>query len=66
MIGVGAFETVTRDEPLHFVVRQYFMRHPGEEGAVLSVLADRLADRELAVTFNGRTFDLPLLRARFL
>ena len=66
MIGVGTFERVTPDAPLQFTVRQFFMRHPGEEGAVLTALADLLADRQLAVTFNGRTFDLPLLRARYM
>jgi len=66
MIGVGTFEKPSSDASLQFVVRQFFMRHPGEEAAVLLALADRLADRQLAVTFNGRTFDLPLLRARFM
>jgi uncharacterized protein len=50
--------------PSHFVVRQFFMRHPGEEGALLLALADLLERHEMSVTFNGRTFDLPLLRAR--
>lgn len=75
MIGVGAFEAWSphpdlpaegNGEPTHLVVRQFFMRHPGEERAVLAAIADLLADRRLAVTFNGRTFDLPLLRARYL
>jgi hypothetical protein len=51
--------------PTHFVVRQLFMRHPGEECALLVALSELLADHELTVTFNGRTFDLPLLRVRF-
>ncbi len=51
--------------PTHFVVRQFFMRHPGEEGAQLMAVADLLERYEMSVTFNGRTFDLPLLRARF-
>jgi len=51
--------------PTHFVVRQFFMRHPGEEGAQLTAVADLLERYEMSVTFNGRTFDLPLLRARF-
>lgn len=51
--------------PTHFVVRQYFMRNPAEERALLIALADQLASYELTVTFNGRTFDLPLLRGRY-
>ena len=51
--------------PSHFVVRQFFMRNPAEEGALLLALAELLDQYEMSVTFNGRTFDLPLLRARF-
>lgn len=67
MIGVGAFEPLQGGVvPSHFVVRQFFMRHPGEESASLAAVADLLDDKRLVVTFNGRGFDLPLLRARYL
>ena len=42
------------------------MRHPGEEAAVLTAVAGLFAERQLAVTFNGRSFDAPLLRARYM
>lgn len=51
--------------PTHFVVRQFLMRSPAEEGALLLALAELLDRCALSVTFNGRGFDLPLLRARF-
>ncbi|MEZ4615122.1 MAG: ribonuclease H-like domain-containing protein [Caldilineaceae bacterium] len=51
--------------PTHFVVRQYFMRNPAEEGALMMALAELLDSYGMSVTFNGRTFDLPLLRTRF-
>jgi uncharacterized protein len=51
--------------PSHFVIRQFFMRHPGEELALLTALADLLEDRIGLVTFNGRSFDVPLLRGRY-
>jgi tetratricopeptide (TPR) repeat protein len=41
------------------------MRHPGEEGALLLALAELLDSHGMSVTFNGRSFDLPLLRTRF-
>ncbi len=50
---------------LAFVVRQFFMRSPAEEGALLVALSELLAPFDMTVTFNGRTFDLPLLRTRF-
>jgi uncharacterized protein len=49
----------------HFVVRQFFMRNPGEETALLASLANQLAAYRMTVTFNGRAFDLPMLRSRF-
>jgi uncharacterized protein YprB with RNaseH-like and TPR domain len=68
MVGLGSFEpwpTADGSRDLHFVVRQYFMRNPVEERALLVALDERLAAAELTVTFNGRTFDLPLLRSRY-
>ena len=50
--------------PTHFVVRQYFMRSPAEEQALLTALSRQLERHDIAVTFNGRSFDLPLLRNR--
>ena len=60
LVGVAYF-----DGP-RLVLRQYFMRHPGEEAALLAALADLLAEFPLWVTFNGKTFDVPLLDTRFL
>jgi uncharacterized protein YprB with RNaseH-like and TPR domain len=48
-----------------FHVRQYFMRDYHEEAALLRGVADDLAAFRHVVTFNGRTFDLPLLEARY-
>ncbi len=49
-----------------FVVRQFFLRDHGDEQAMLFLLAELLADRAGVITFNGRTFDLPLLDNRYL
>ena len=70
MVGVGSFEpsptsTSTTGYSFEFVVRQFFMRSPAEEGSLLLALADLLSRFQLTVTFNGRTFDLPLLRTRY-
>jgi uncharacterized protein YprB with RNaseH-like and TPR domain len=45
---------------------QFFMRDPAEEPALLHALHDALAPCRALVTFNGKTFDLPLLRSRFV
>ena len=66
MVGVGTFEADrAADGDWAFVVRQFFMRNPAEEGALLVALADLLGRYTMTVTFNGRAFDLPLLRTRF-
>ena len=46
-------------------VEQYFMREHSEEHSVLVALADRLAERPVLVTFNGKSFDWPLLETRY-
>jgi uncharacterized protein YprB with RNaseH-like and TPR domain len=46
-------------------VEQLFMRDFAEEYSLLHELAARVAERPVLVTFNGRTFDWPLLDSRF-
>ncbi|MGB9465956.1 MAG: ribonuclease H-like domain-containing protein [Candidatus Acidiferrum sp.] len=46
-------------------VEQFFMRDFSEEHSLLHELAARLADRPVLVTFNGKSFDWPLLDSRF-
>ncbi len=60
MVGVAFFEQEA------FVVRQYFLRDHADEAAMLTLLDGLLAEKAGLITFNGRTFDLPLLDTRFL
>jgi uncharacterized protein YprB with RNaseH-like and TPR domain len=48
-----------------WILEQWLLRTPDEEAAALHALAARLADAEWAVSFNGRTYDAPLLAARY-
>jgi uncharacterized protein YprB with RNaseH-like and TPR domain len=59
MVGLGYFE---RDA---FHLAQFFMRGLEEEGAMLQALAMALDRFGGVVSFNGRSFDMPLLRTRF-
>ncbi|NVJ25740.1 ribonuclease H-like domain-containing protein [Myxococcus sp. AM011] len=47
-------------------VHQLFLRKLGEEAPMLRVLAARMATSSCLVTFNGKSFDWPLLRTRFV
>ena len=49
-----------------FHLKQYFMRDPIEEPAQLAALNGFLSDFEGIVTFNGKSFDIPILNARFI
>jgi len=46
-------------------VEQLFMREYSEERSLLAALSERLAERTVLVTFNGKSFDWPLLETRF-
>jgi uncharacterized protein YprB with RNaseH-like and TPR domain len=61
MIGVGRF---TRDGA--FEVRQFFMRDFDEEESMLATLVGWLDGVSSLVTYNGKSFDVPLLRTRFI
>ncbi len=60
LIGVGYF---AGDE---FRLAQILMRDPIEEPAVLAALDGWLQAPQALVTFNGKSFDVPLLNARYL
>lgn len=47
------------------VVRQYFATQFAAETAMLRALADALAGTRCMVSFNGKSFDVPLLKTRY-
>ena len=60
LIGLGFVEDGA------FVVRQLFMRDYREESALLLALGEILARHEILVSYNGKSFDIPLLESRFI
>lgn len=58
LIGLGWFEEG------RLILRQYFLRHPGEERAMLAHFTAEASRFDSLVTFNGRSFDLPLIQTR--
>jgi uncharacterized protein len=59
LVGVG------RITPEGFRVRQFFMRDYAEEASLLDALTRHLAPFRVLITYNGRTFDQPLLETRY-
>jgi hypothetical protein len=47
-----------------FKLVQVFMRDPGQEPALLAAITQILDPFDTIVTFNGRTFDIPMLNTR--
>ena len=59
LIGIGTIEGA------QFVVRQFFLRDYPEEKSILHSLAEILSSFDGLVTYNGKTFDVPLLETRY-
>ena len=59
IIGIGFWRET------QFVVRQYILRDFFEEPAQLAAFTDDLACQTSLLTYNGKTFDIPLLRSRY-
>ena len=59
LVGAARFEGGS------FRLAQFFMRDPTEEPAQLTALTEFLQPCEALVTFNGKSFDAPLLNTRY-
>ncbi len=59
LAGVGSIDATG------FRVRQFFMRDHGEEASQLHALAQHLASFDVLITYNGKSYDQPLLETRF-
>lgn len=60
LVGCGRFEDGA------FRTRQFFLQGFGAERALLHAVGEFLEGAPLIVTYNGRTFDLPVLETRWL
>lgn len=60
MIGLGFYEET------EFIVRQLFVRDPGEEQAMLHYFRDMLERFTHLVSYNGKSFDWPILANRYV
>lgn len=59
LIGVGSIT------PRGFLIRQFFMREFAEETSLLHGLSEYLKQFEVLITYNGKTYDQPLLETRY-
>jgi tetratricopeptide (TPR) repeat protein len=59
MVGIGNFNEN------NFRLTQIFIRDPGEEKALLAYLEKFLARFSILISFNGKSFDVPILKTRY-
>ncbi len=64
MIGAAFIKRGPANDVL--IVRQYFLRDHADERAMLLLFDDLAEHKAGLISFNGRTFDLPLLNNRYL
>jgi len=60
LIGIGYFENN------EMVVEQLLLSRLGEEGPMLSYVAERMRKASMLVTYNGKSYDMPLIRNRWV
>ncbi len=60
LVGLGWWEAGS------FTVRQLFLSGPGREAPLLAAIAEVSSRFRVVATYNGASFDLPLLRTRAL
>jgi hypothetical protein len=60
VVGLGFF---TEDG---FQLQQYFLRDPGDEPAMVKALMEQFPTFEALISFNGRSFDVPIIENRFI
>ena len=61
LVGCGAF-----DDDGGFVTRQFILLRHTDERALLQMVGAELAQAGALVTFNGKSFDAPLIETRYL
>src|SRR5437588_12256557 len=59
LVGVGSIDEEG------FRVRQFFMRDFGDESSLLAALTGHLSRFDVLVTYNGKSYDVPLLETRY-
>jgi hypothetical protein len=60
LVGCGWFDGGS------FRIRQYLMSNPMVERSMLGAIAELAGEAGTVVTYNGKTFDLPLIETRYL
>jgi uncharacterized protein YprB with RNaseH-like and TPR domain len=66
LIGLAFWDGDRESSNRGLMVEQILVRRLGEEAPMLEHVAKRIADASMLVSYNGKSFDLPLIRTRFV
>lgn len=66
LVGLAFWDDVGDEGRAELVVEQILVRNLGEEAPMLAHVAERVRAATMLVTFNGKSFDMPLLRTRYV
>jgi len=66
LVGLCRFEAASESSPSGWVVEQLLLEGPEQEPALLHLLGQRIDDSAVLITFNGKSFDWPLIETRFV
>jgi len=60
LVGLGYFSDG------EYLLEQYFITDPGGETELVDLLAEKISKFNTLVSFNGKSYDIPLLQTRFI
>jgi len=60
MVGVARYQNG------HLMMEQFFLRSPAEEAALLAGLEHFCDGMAAVISYNGKTFDIPILNTRYI
>jgi uncharacterized protein YprB with RNaseH-like and TPR domain len=66
LLGLAWFDATAEGGAGVFVLEQALLRRLGEEAPILDLLTERMREASMIVSFNGKSFDMPLLRTRYV
>ena len=67
--GSGTYAFLVGLARLHqdgLAIRQYFLLNQGQERSMLQAIGEEMGSAKALISFNGKSYDVPLLRSRFI
>ena len=66
LVGLAYWDGEVGSGNRGLMIEQVLVRRLGEEAPMLEHVASRIRDASMLISYNGKSFDLPLIRTRFV